>query len=55
MTVEYDKYGIICPHNEQCRCQVADCEVCGWNPAVKEKRLEEIREKLGGRSEDGSN
>lgn len=36
----FDKYGYICPYNEECRCQVADCEICGWNPAVSERRLE---------------
>ena len=36
----FDKYGYICPFNNECRCQVADCDYCGWNPEVSERRLE---------------
>lgn len=37
-----------CPHNEEVLCQhTADCEKCGWNPDVAERRLEAIREELG--------
>lgn len=43
----FDEYGYVCPYNEACRCQVADCDFCGWNPIVHEKRMEEICEKLG--------
>ena len=40
--MEFDQYGIICPHNDACRCQVADCDYCGWNPVVTEQRLEKL-------------
>ena len=39
----FDQYGYICPHNQECRCQIIDCSACGWNPAVKAKRLEEFK------------
>ena len=38
----FDKYGYICPFNNECRCQVADCDYCGWNPEVSERRLDAI-------------
>ena len=40
--MEFDKDGIICPYNPQCRCQIADCDFCGWNPAVSERRIEAL-------------
>ena len=47
--MDFDKYGIICPFNEECRCQVADCDYCGWNPEVSERRLEAfLQKKTGG-------
>ena len=27
--MEFDQYGIICPFNKECRCQVADCDNYG--------------------------
>lgn len=37
-----------CPRNEGVGCaHTADCENCGWNPDVAERRLEVIREELG--------
>ena len=36
----YDKFGYICHFNDACRCWVADCDYCGWNPDVSERRLE---------------
>ena len=41
----FDKYGYICPFNPECRCLVADCDYCGWNPEVSERRLEAFLEK----------
>ena len=43
----FDEFGYICPYNERCRCQVADCDFCGWNPAVSERRLEEFCNSVG--------
>ena len=40
--MDFDKHGIICPFNQELRCQVADCDYCGWNPEVSERRLEEF-------------
>lgn len=42
----YDKDGYICPHNNECRCQIVECAHCGWNPAVSKKRLNDIRQNL---------
>lgn len=36
----FDKDGYICPHNQECRCQIIDCSTCGWNPKVEKMRLE---------------
>lgn len=38
-----------CPHNEGCHCNPnkRDCEKCGWNPVVAEKRKQAM-EKAGG-------
>lgn len=38
---------IICPYNQECRCDTPECSKCGWNPAVAEKRLKKYREGLG--------
>lgn len=38
----FDEYGYICHFNDACRCQVADCDYCGWNPEVSERRLEQF-------------
>lgn len=43
----FDEHGYICPYNENCRCMVADCDFCGWNPVVAERRLEELCESMG--------
>lgn len=37
---------IICPYNRECRCTVLECEKCGWNPEVAERRLEKLREQF---------
>lgn len=36
-------YGYSCIHNEGVGCHVTkhNCETCGWNPEVAQKRLEE--------------
>ena len=45
--MELDEQGYICPYNDACRCQVANCDFCGWNPGVHERRLEEICTRFG--------
>ena len=47
----FDEHGYICPYNENCRCMVSDCDFCGWNPVVAERRLEELCESLGVKKE----
>lgn len=47
----FDEHGYICPYNENCRCMVADCDFCGWNPVVAERRLEELCESFGVKKE----
>lgn len=36
---KYKKF-VQCPYNEGCRCKPKDkeCDKCGWNPVVAEKR-----------------
>lgn len=36
----------ICPHNNECRCDIPECHKCGWNPEVAERRLTKIKEEL---------
>lgn len=43
----FDEHGYICPYNDGCRCQIADCDYCGWNPTVAERRLEAFYENQG--------
>lgn len=31
-----------CPYNEGCACPKMRCAVCGWNPEVHQKRMEEL-------------
>lgn len=33
---------IVCPHNEECRCERMNCGKCGWNPAAAHARMENI-------------
>lgn len=43
-----------CPHNEGVMCaHTADCENCGWNPEVAERRKEKIYENLCGDDRSG--
>lgn len=45
--MEFDRHGYyICPYNRECRCQIADCDYCGWNPDVSENRLEAFKQNL---------
>jgi hypothetical protein len=36
----------ICPHNQECRCDIPECHKCGWNPEVAERRRKEFKSKL---------
>ena len=33
----------ICKYNEGCECDTQECDKCGWNPEVAERRLKERR------------
>lgn len=41
--VPFDRDGYICQYNEECRCLVYECEKCGWNPAVTQRRLQKMK------------
>jgi hypothetical protein len=34
----------ICPYNEGCSCDTPECDKCGWNPKVAERRLRNYKE-----------
>ena len=34
----------ICQYNKGCECSVPNCDECGWNPKVAERRLREFKE-----------
>lgn len=36
----------ICPHNQECRCDIPECHKCGRNPEVAERRLKEFKENI---------
>lgn len=46
MEIDFDGK-VICQYNRACSCDVPDCDNCGWNPVVSERRLNKIRRKLG--------
>jgi hypothetical protein len=35
-----------CHHNKEVLCDSPECQKCGWNPEVVEKRLEEFKAKI---------
>ena len=37
----------ICRHNVGVACEEQNCDTCGWNPAVAQKRMERITKELG--------
>lgn len=37
----------ICKYNHGCECETQNCDKCGWNPAVADRRLKKFREGLG--------
>lgn len=40
---------IVCPYNEECRCDRLECFKCGWNPKVDaERRKARIAEAYNG-------
>lgn len=47
----FDEYGYICHFNDACRCKVADCDSCGWNPEVSERRLEQFMQESQNKEE----
>ena len=32
----------VCPHNKRVACTTVQCERCGWDPTVAQKRLEAL-------------
>lgn len=34
----------MCPHNNEVRCSMPMCGVCGWSPSVEQKRKEALYE-----------
>ena len=39
-----EKETFVCPYNKEVDCDFADCQRCGWYPAVAKKRKEEVME-----------
>lgn len=37
----------ICPHNYEVDCEKSQCDRCGWNPEVAEKRVQKVMQNLG--------
>ena len=37
----------ICQFNNACRCDIPECDKCGWNPTVAKRRIRKAREELG--------
>ena len=37
----------ICQYNNGCACDVPECDKCGWNPKVAERRLKNFKEGHG--------
>jgi hypothetical protein len=35
----------VCQYNDACQCITKDCDRCGWNPKVAQKRTQEFLQK----------
>lgn len=36
----------LCPHNKQIPCEGMNCNNCGWNPVVAERRIAKVSEAI---------